>query len=78
MFAPDKIGTELLENVPLLEFMYLVFTRIPGDVLTLFAPGKIGIEVLEDVPLLEFMYPVFTRIPGDVLTLLLVRLEPKS
>ena len=36
------------EDVPLVEFMYRVFTYMPG----------------EDVPLVEFMYPVFTCMPG--------------
>ena len=34
-----------------MEFMYLVFTRMPGET--------------EDVPLVEFMYLVFTRMPGE-------------
>ena len=36
----------LFEDVPLVEFMYLVFTRM---------------YFFEDVPLVEFMYLVFTR-----------------
>ena len=40
------------EDVPLVEFMYLVFTRMPG-------------KSTEDVPLVEFMYLVFTRMPGE-------------
>ena len=40
------------ENVPLAEFLYLVFTRMPG-------------ESYLRVPLVEFMYLVFTRMPGE-------------
>ena len=39
-------------RLPLVEFTYLVFTRMPG-------------ESTEDVPLVEFMYFVFTRMPGE-------------
>ena len=38
------------EDVPLLEFMYLVFTHMPHN---------------EDVPLVEFTYLAFTRMPGE-------------
>ena len=44
-----------LEAVPLVEFMYLVFTRMPGESYLRF----------EDVPLVEFMYLVLTRMPGE-------------
>ena len=37
-------------RVPLVEFMYLVFTRMPGE---------------SSVPLVEFMYLVFTHMPGE-------------
>ena len=37
-------------SVPLVEFMYLVFTRMPVE---------------RSVPLVEFMYLVFTRMPGE-------------
>ena len=39
-----------MEDVPLVEFMYLVLTRMPG---------------VGDVPLVEFMYFVFTCMPGE-------------
>ena len=39
-------------RLPLVGFMYLVFTRMPG-------------KSTEDVPLVEFMYLVFTRMPGE-------------
>ena len=39
-------------DVPLVEFMYLIFTRMPG-------------ENYRRVPLVEFMYLVFTRVPGE-------------
>ena len=42
----------LSEGVPLVEFTYLVFTRMAGEV--------------ENVSLVEFMCPVFTRMPGEV------------
>ena len=40
-------------NVPLVQFMYLVFTRMPGE------------SYCGNIPLMEFMYLVFTRIPGE-------------
>ena len=43
---------ESIEDSPLVEFTYLVFTRTPG-------------ESIEDSPLVEFMYLVFTRMPGE-------------
>ena len=42
----------LIEDVPVAECMYLVFTRMPG-------------ESYRRVPLVEFMYLVFTRMPGE-------------
>ena len=42
-------SSAIFEDVPLVEFMYLVFTRMPGE---------------NPVPLVEFMYLVFTRMPG--------------
>ena len=63
-----------MEDVSLLEFRYLVFTRMPGEsyrkrlgsfsvvVLVLHISSA---DSLEDVSLLEFMYLVFTRMPGE-------------
>ena len=51
LFVSGSISKIILEDVPLVEFMYLVFTRMPGET--------------EAVPLVEFMYLVFTRIPGE-------------
>ena len=31
LFAADKTGTEILEDVPLLELMYYILTRISGE-----------------------------------------------
>ena len=44
-------------DLPLVEFLYLVFTRVPNIALVL------SCNVLEDVPLVEFLYLVFTRMP---------------
>ena len=41
-------------DVPLVEFMYLVFTRMPVES-----------NCRKDVPLVEFMYLVFTCMPGE-------------
>ena len=43
-----------VEDVLLVELMYLAFTRMPG----------------ESLPLVEFMYLVFTRMPGESLLLI--------
>ena len=48
------------EDVPLVEFTYLVFTRMPNIVLVL------SCKMLEDVLLVEFLYLVFTRMPVRV------------
>ena len=40
-----------IEDVPLVEFMYPVFTRMPGE--------------SYHVPLVQFMHFVFTRMPGE-------------
>ena len=46
------------EDVPLVEFMYLVFTRMPSE--------SWNYLEFEDVLLVEFMYLVFTHMPGQV------------
>ena len=50
------------EDVLLVEFMYFVFTCMPGEWVT------IGDSGLEDVPLAKFMYLVFTGMQGERVT----------
>ena len=65
-FRPTAL---LEEHIPLVEFIYLVFIRMPGNrrcascgVYTLYLPAC---QVASNVPLVEFMYLVFTRMPGN-------------
>ena len=48
--CPSLFLLYLSEDVPVVEFMYLVFTRMPGESYR---------------PLVEFMCLVFTRMPGE-------------
>ena len=50
-------------DVRLVEFMYLVFTRMPGESYRRRCTS--GGVTVGDVPLVEFMYLVFTRMPGE-------------
>ena len=49
--------------LPLVEFMYLVFARMPSESYRRQVLKKK--KEKKDVPLVEFMYPVFTRMPGE-------------
>ena len=49
----------MFEDVPLVEFVYLVFTRMPNTVLVLLC------NMFKDVPLVESIHLVFTRVPGE-------------
>ena len=57
----------IIEDVPLVEFMYLVFTRMPGENLPLVEFMYLVFTRMpgENLPLVEFMYLVFTRMPGE-------------
>ena len=43
---------ESYRRVPLVQFLYVVFTRMP-------------VESYRRVPLVQFLYLVFTRMPGE-------------
>ena len=49
--------------VPLVEFMYLVFTLIPGESLVEFM--YLVFTLIPGESLVEFMYLVFTFMPGE-------------
>ena len=62
-------SSNVYEDVPLVEFMYLVFTLMPvyEDVplVEFMYHGFTLMPVYEDIPLVEFMFLVFTRMPGE-------------
>ena len=60
-----------VEDVLLVELMYLVFTRMPGESLPLVEFMYLVYTRMpsESLPLVEFMYLVFTRMPGESLPL---------
>ena len=59
-------------DIPLVEFMYLVFTYMPGELLWIYLWWSLctlylhacQVRVTVDIPLVEFMYLVFTYTPG--------------
>ena len=48
-----------------MEFMYLVFTRMPEDISLVEFMYFVFTRMPEDVSLVEFMYPEFTCNPGE-------------
>ena len=48
-----------------MEFIYLVFRRMPGESYRRRLRSLLLYLCYEDVPLVEFMYLVFTHIPGE-------------
>ena len=64
---PEMITSNALSlSLPLVEFLYLVFTRISGESYRRRGQAFVVVFVLrEDKPLVEFLYLVFTRMSGE-------------
>ena len=62
LISAKKTSHKQFEDVPLVEFVYLVFTRMSGNS---YCRQLRSLLCLEDILLVEFMYLVFTYMPGE-------------
>ena len=53
-------GHPFLEDVPLMEFIYLAFTRTPGGV-------TVAIQVFVVVSVGRYYFPLFVDIPSNIM-----------